>query len=133
MPALTKQQIFEKVCRHLARQAAPSVRHKPDDPEPDCLYRGPKGLRCAVGCLIPDNLYRPTMEGYNVSDLAKFHPELPHLRRHTNILTKMQYIHDSQKPDQWPAALEVLAKEHKLTMPATVDWSKCKAWKESSR
>ena len=28
-----------------------------------CVYRGPNGTKCAVGCLIPDGLYSKDMEG----------------------------------------------------------------------
>ena len=36
-----------------------------------CLYRGPNGTKCAIGCLIPDNLYRKGMEGDPASDVAE--------------------------------------------------------------
>lgn len=34
-----------------------------------CLYRGPDGCRCFVGWLIPEEQYKPEMEGYSVFGL----------------------------------------------------------------
>ena len=45
---LTRQAAFNKVARHLLRQNAKST-----NKDGECLYRGPNGLRCAVGALIP--------------------------------------------------------------------------------
>lgn len=53
-----------------------------------CLYRHPKGLKCAAGCLIPDNLYDSSMEGKSTRRLPfDFRP-------HTKLISDLQTIHD---------------------------------------
>lgn len=61
------QAVFDHIVRHLARQrrrsaSAPAERTLMSL-KPTCLYRGPEGTMCAVGALIPDELYHPEMEG----------------------------------------------------------------------
>lgn len=51
------QEIFDKVVDHLKTQNKQAV-----DDEGDCLYRTQEGLKCAIGCLIPDEWYTPNME-----------------------------------------------------------------------
>ena len=54
---MTHQEIFDKVATHLLTQKKQAV-----SDEGVCLYRTPSGLSCAVGCLIPDDLYTPAIE-----------------------------------------------------------------------
>ena len=54
---MNKREIFDKVRDHLLAQNAKSLTYG------SCLYRGPDGTKCAVGCLIPDDLYSSQMEG----------------------------------------------------------------------
>ena len=50
----TSQEVFDVVAKHLLTQNAKSM----DDPWDEmCAYRGENGRRCAVGALIPDDLY----------------------------------------------------------------------------
>ena len=55
---MDSQEIFDKVVDHLRKQG-----HRSVDEYGSCMYRAPNGDMCAVGCLIPDNLYRPVIEG----------------------------------------------------------------------
>lgn len=55
---MTQQEIFDAVLGHLRKQGKASV----NDMDL-CQYRGPGGASCAVGCLIPDELYDPLIEG----------------------------------------------------------------------
>ncbi len=61
MNDMTPQEIFDKVVNHLRAQGAKS---EMDHPVAGlmCAYRGIQGRMCAVGCLIPDADYLPTME-----------------------------------------------------------------------
>lgn len=34
-----------------------------------CAYRGRAGAKCAIGCMIPDDVYEPQMEGRNIASL----------------------------------------------------------------
>lgn len=57
---MTRQEIFETVARHLFKQGRQS---KNPDLGAGCMYRGPDGTMCAIGALIPDEVYHPCMEG----------------------------------------------------------------------
>lgn len=58
---MDNQEIFNVVSAHLLKQACKAT--DDDDGDGSCLYRAPYGRACAVGCLIPDSLYSPSMEG----------------------------------------------------------------------
>ena len=58
---MTKQEIFDTVLTHLRKQGGPSW-----SAGDGCRYRGLDGTSCAVGCLIPDELYDPLIEGVEV-------------------------------------------------------------------
>ncbi len=45
---MTKQEIFDKVATHLLTQNEKAL-----NSVGGCVYRTDKGLKCAVGCLIP--------------------------------------------------------------------------------
>ena len=52
----TNQSVYDKVCAHLAAQKTRSMNAN------GCAYRGALGRSCAVGCLIPDEIYDPDMD-----------------------------------------------------------------------
>lgn len=52
----TLQELFNIVSLHLLNQGQKSAH------ETLCMYRGPNGMKCAAGVLIPDNEYNPSME-----------------------------------------------------------------------
>lgn len=61
---LTNQEIFERAIDHLLAQKQKSVQGKEEQPaEMICRYRTSEGLKCAVGCLISDELYDAHIEG----------------------------------------------------------------------
>lgn len=76
----TKQGLFDTIVTHLFTQGRPalvdeayidSLGDKAFDVslEPgNCAYRGPNGIRCAVGCVIPDDKYTMEMENLVASD-----------------------------------------------------------------
>lgn len=111
---MNKQQIFNKVAEHLLTQMAVS------EDEFGCLYRGPNGLKCAVGILIPDDLFEVELENSDVYSL--FDCLGPEGRKRIGItryrtldfLADLQCIHDSFPPDSWRAELRVLANKHRL-------------------
>lgn len=61
---MTRQEMFEKASRHLFQQGKRAVTGLNR-----CVYRGPNGLMCAVGCLIPDEMYNLTMEELGSIDI----------------------------------------------------------------
>jgi hypothetical protein len=111
---MSMQEIFNKVATHLLRQGQRST-----DERDDCAYRGQGGLSCAVGCLIPDELYSPEFEYRQVRklpldvleacgvDLDKFSEQL-------RLLAMLQTIHDNVEPRGWEIALRECARSLKL-------------------
>ncbi len=125
MPKYTPQQIFDTVARHLHQQRGRSV----DGVQ--CLYRGPGDLKCAVGCLIPDELYTPDMEGHPIIILLGRNKDLRNLfGTGVMLLSSLQTTHDAV--NNWntdnrfarPNELRVIAHTYKLN-PVVIDelWS----------
>lgn len=70
--AFTTQQTFDMVVEHLITQGRPS--RKTDETGIGCLYRyelNGKMLKCAIGALIPDDLYDVSMENVTFFGLKK--------------------------------------------------------------
>lgn len=59
---MDKQKIFDRVYRAIVQQGRPSL-----DKHSLIAYRGDNGDKCAIGHLLPDNVYNPYMENLNVS------------------------------------------------------------------
>lgn len=100
------QVVFDTVARHLLTQKMRSQNDKRT-----CLYRGPEGLKCAAGCLIPDDKYSSTMEGkaWNILAASEIVPFT-----NKNLIVKLQKIHDCLDPKNWLNELYILAAELKL-------------------
>lgn len=58
MARLNRQRAFDIALAGLRQQG-----RKCTTAEGDCVYRGPDGLKCGVGMLIPDKRYVPELEG----------------------------------------------------------------------
>lgn len=110
------QKTFNIAARHLLRQNKKAL--KVIRGERTCLYRGPNGLRCPVGALIPNKLYRPDMECQGVYDLLIRNTLT--LLGHTNLdlCSDLQCIHDEYHPNQWRNKLKHIADKYDLEMPA---------------
>lgn len=108
----TQQEIFDVVATHLLAQGAKSVGWTGE-----CLYRGPKGLKCAIGVLISDELYSPEIEGASISCL-RFDVYLPFINRDKfPFLEKLQRVHDKCPVEDWRDELAKVAKKYALKMP----------------
>lgn len=59
-----------------------------------CAYRGAGGCKCAVGWLIPDEVYSEQMEGNRVGALALEGG----FEEHMDLLIQLQYAHDAMTP-----------------------------------
>ena|SRR5579872_749343 len=126
---LTPQSIFDKVCDHLMKQGKKSIYQNTDGFS--CAYRGNDDTKCAVGCLIPDELYNKEMEGSTVWTLVHhgLHYEgaapinewiKANLADHQELLSELQAIHDGYEPEEWKELLQKLAKFAKVTPPASI-------------
>lgn len=98
---MTNQEAFDKVVQHLKTQKEQSFgpfTNQYGNTQHSCLYRGPDGLKCAVGALIPDEEYKPEFEGLAVLSLMRRKPaSLIGLDR--DLLLELQRVHDSI--DDW--------------------------------
>ena len=115
------QKLFDKAVTHLLTQMEQSM-----DGDGSCLYRGPNGLKCAIGALIDGAWYDAEIlemlslrsqyvqaavaqsQGFNLSDLDW---------EDWIILAAVQNIHDECLPDEWKDKLTALAVQYNLTMP----------------
>jgi len=107
---MNKQEVFDKVATHLLTQMETSI----DDGT--CLYRGPRGLKCAIGCLIPDGLYTEDINKKLVNELpseilrsigAKTDEDVQFLRH-------LQRIHDQRPIYIWKYHLKNFATSNGL-------------------
>jgi hypothetical protein len=109
---MTPQEIFDKVASHLLTQNKRSIK------DGTCVYRGPDNTSCAVGCLIPDDIYVPEMEHKNVELLLKtFEHKLPkYFLENKALLSELQECHDSfsTPPEKWYDTLKSIAHEFDL-------------------
>lgn len=94
---------FNIMKEHLLKQRAKSVRS-----DGQCRYRGSGGSKCAVGCLISDNIYYDGLEGRNADNyevlaaIEKSGNGTPNIR----MLNWMQYMHDAVHPYEWEQEID---------------------------
>jgi len=119
---MTKQEIFNKVWDHFIvnkgkRSMSPSGK--------SCRYRGEDGGRCAVGILIPDEMYSSEIEGSRVHCLDINSNDIYQYLGKDNMLflDSLQCVHDESrcwnKGVMDSKSLMLLAKTYKLTIPQT--------------
>lgn len=118
---MNRQAIYDKAAKHLLTQMKRSY-----SPKVGCAYRGADNTMCAIGCLIPNKLYRKRMENTNVGSVLKMYP---HIALHLNVedsydelfLTHLQRVHDGNSPQHWLIALTKFAKTYNLEPVTVVD------------
>lgn len=113
---MTNQEAFEKMVIHLRKQGARAT-FVPGTGLSSCMYRAPNGFRCAVGCLIPDDEYRPWFEGAGVTKVVNDVPSLASVSR--NLLAAMQAVHDNHEVTAWEAQFSEVAEDYGLKLPET--------------
>ena len=112
---MNKQETYDKVCSHLLTQRAKSLHNKHEDIQ-SCAYRGDEGRTCAIGCLIADAYYNPSMEGVGVENMSVQKA----LRfsgvdlSFTNLLAKLQSVHDVYEVEDWETRLRAIAEKEGL-------------------
>lgn len=111
---MDKQAIFNKVATHLLAQGARSM-GKYGSFE-GCAYRGAGGARCAIGVLIPDELYRNELEGVEVEHLPfdvrdALGTDDSYMRE---FLHELQAVHDESPVAYWRQALNNVAADWTL-------------------
>ncbi len=108
---LSQQETFNYIVNHLRKQGRKSMRYINCCSE--CVYRGPDGTKCAVGFLIPDDIYLSCIEGYSVDYLYQFGINLPYI----DLLKDMQAVHDCLPVDDWERGFEETAQSYGLVYP----------------
>jgi hypothetical protein len=115
---MTPQEVFDKVATHLLTQRSRAVR---PGSRYSCLYRAPDGKRCAIGCLITDDIYRPDMEGSVATTLLlrgevqRAWPWAYRNEKALNMLDRLQVLHDREEISAWPKLLKYLAEQFGLS------------------
>lgn len=129
-----RQNLFDKVALHLITQNKQSKRTG----DATCRYRGANGTSCAVGCLIPDELYDKKIEfeswysfipegryngyGYPTSSDDK-DMLLKGIYDHINpqgdsntdsMIEELQQVHDNSSVEDWPTRLRDVARQFNL-------------------
>lgn len=112
---MTNQEIFNRVVQHAKEQNC-----RAENRGGFCSYRTEEGLKCFVGCLIPDELYVPEMdqgaEGTGISEMNPKFELFPTAQE--GLLRALQRVHDQNAPDAWIPRLRGLAKNFKLDASA---------------
>jgi len=88
--------------------------------EGPCIWHDARGIKCAVGKLIPEHMYEPEMaEETNVDDLMHYFPTVGKLFKGIDqgMLREMQLLHDNYGVDQWEYAFGEIADEYNLNVP----------------
>lgn len=119
MDTLTPQQVFDKVATHLLTQKA----------QADaggflgCRYKTAAGLKCAVGCLIPDELYDSAFRYLEGKRVRCWPPErladCGLTPEHVVLLTKLQGVHDTHAVEKWAGSLREVAGRFSLNPDIT--------------
>ena len=113
---LDKQAIFNTVTKHLLTQKSVSANQCLDDPnDTDCCYRTDDGMKCALGCLIKDELYAPEIEGsipsqnlenrVNILLAQSIGVDVRDICSNIEFFIKLQNIHDQKPVQEWKGYL----------------------------
>jgi hypothetical protein len=103
-PEMTLQEVFNTIYTGMTKQQAYAYTHNNSMPG-TCYYRldlgGNNVLKCAVGMLIPDDKYHPSIEQKTV-EYAIMVCGLHKLDRHLVTLTQLQLMHDTHAKQAQP-------------------------------
>lgn len=123
-PYLSKQQIFSAVYTQ-------SLKKTRCIQNGSCLYSDQKGKKCFIGALIPDELYKTSLEDRKGNDVLielGMLPDRNSLTPHVldvdddyydmrGFISQLQKVHDSLDISVWNDSLLDIAKRHNLTVP----------------
>jgi hypothetical protein len=112
---MNKQEVFDKVKKHLLTQNKKSL-----NDYGSCMYRTSNGLKCAIGCLIPDDKYHLRIEHRGIDELLKSSflnlEELLDIKdkEDFSLLKELQMLHDNTDVEDWKEELKLLADRKNL-------------------
>lgn len=130
VPIASLQTLFDMSASHLLKQNA-----KAQDHIETCLYRAPGGKSCAVGCLIPDELYAAYTDpsaafgnrleqisaGALPLEIQEFlgtgprNNKSPSQCKRNLLVGRLQSLHDIKPVREWRDELLSLAREFDLS------------------
>lgn len=127
----TAQQVFNQVRDHLLAQGRRSLLYPGNEDRAlsvQCAYRSPDGLKCAAGCLMSDEEYRPEFDStlhFNrkptscgwVTGIIEKYKAAP--LEHAGLITDLQEVHDYSPPERWSTKLAERAKAFGLDYAST--------------
>ena len=91
---MTNQEIFDRVWNHFIVENNSVSALNNDCPQ----YKDEAGNKCTIGILIPDELYRPAMEGLSYDSVLCRWPKVLHTivgeDNVVDLLSTLQGIHD---------------------------------------
>lgn len=113
--AKTRQQLFDISSVFILKQGQRSIDNAIRG---TCMYRGLKGRKCGIGCLIPNRQYLEDMEALPLSDLFEQFPEQMYKSglspKHSTFLNNLQAVHDNNLVADWPFMLKNFAEQYQL-------------------
>ncbi|ESY35740.1 hypothetical protein NKK48_01415 [Mesorhizobium sp. C386A] len=113
------QEQFDRVYLGLAAQG---WQRSYSDHHMQCMYRGPKNCKCAIGQLIDDDEYIPEMDNFSVGvfNLDDFQRRGLFMDLAKQEFRDLQSAHDSNDfPREMNAAFDTLAGKYGLNVPVT--------------
>lgn len=120
---MNRQQIFDTVVSKLLIQGQNSV------DEVVCRYRGPEGRKCAIGHLIPDELYNPDFETRSIDMILedeKLSKNLPSwMFEEKDFLYRLQAMHDDEISEDLVGEefrTELLAAAEEVAASHNLEW-----------
>ncbi len=113
---MTNQEAFDIAYKGLAAQGFRRSIVADESDAMSCRYRGPNGLKCAIGHLIPDSLYQPEWDqGLSLHRVISV-CGLGSVR--LDLINAMQNAHDScGTPSEMNEQMRELANDFDLTIP----------------
>ena len=112
---LSDQELFDKVVNHLRVQGCKALENE------HCKYRTASGLKCAAGCLIPDDMYKPSMEGMNIIGVIQNNPNLEDVISNPGLISRLQFIHDWIEVMSWEESFKGVAIQFGLVYTPTAN------------
>lgn len=111
----TDQEIFDIVVEHLRKQGEKSEDfYSIEVPYQSCRYRAFKNgkiLKCAAGCLIPDEEYSKSFEDHAAKYVSFFQI---YYKKNLSLISALQMIHDFAEVENWETKFSNLANEFNL-------------------
>ena len=114
---MNRQGVFNQIAKHLLTQMEKS------SDGISCQYRDPSGNRCAIGAIIPEEIYVRGMECGAISHLVETFPQLLTLWNikssdesdpDIDLLGELQFVHDHIAVSGWEWELGKCASKYNL-------------------